>query len=43
MHLEAQGLKISAKYGGGTREGALQDVTGLPTKTLDMSLMRDKS
>ena len=38
MHLDAQGLKISAKHGGGKEEGELQDVTGLPKKTLDTSL-----
>ena len=40
MHLDAQGLKISAKHGGGKEEGELQDVTGLPKKTLDTSLFR---
>ena len=38
-HLEAQGLKISTKHGGGKGEGQLQDVTGLPKKTLDTSLI----
>ena len=37
-HLEAQGLKISANHGAGKGEGGLQDVTGLPKKTLDTSL-----
>ena len=36
--LEAQGLKISPNHGGGKGEGELQDVTGLPKKTLDTSL-----
>ena len=38
-HLEAQGLKISVKHGGGKGEAELQDVTGLPKKTLDSSLV----
>ena len=42
MHLDAQGLKISAKHGGGKEEGELQDVTGLPKKTLDTSLFTFK-
>ena len=37
-HLEAQGLNISANHGGGEGEGQLQGVTGLPKKTMDMSL-----
>ena len=37
-HLEAQGLKISPNHGGGEGEGQLQGVTGLPKKTMDMSL-----
>ena len=38
-HLEVQGLKISANHGGRKGEGGLQDVTSLPKKTLDMSLL----
>ena len=38
-HLEEQGLKLSANHGGGKGEGELQDVTGLPKKTLDTSLL----
>ena len=33
-------LKISAKHGGGKGQGELEDVTGLPRKTLDMSLYK---
>ena len=38
-HLETQGLKISAHHNGRKGEGELQDVTGLPKKTLDTSLL----
>ena len=31
-------FKISANHGGGKGQGELQDVTGLPKKTLDTSL-----
>ena len=40
-HLESQGLRISAKHGGGKGEGELQDVTGLTKKTLDTSLINN--
>ena len=38
-HLGAQGLKISTNHGGEKREGELQDVTSLPKKNLNTSLI----
>ena len=37
--MEAQVLKISTNHDGGKGEGELQDVTSLPKKTLDTSLV----